>query len=123
MQPTTIPSARMIMIAAAGGIPLLSSLGKRILAAPITNGMERSNPPNSETIVCPIDAKPKNAASNRIDLAFCKERNPLTVNAPHTTSIINSAIPMAMARFSRRLSCSRLAGASFNCEKSRNTVI
>ena len=36
MQPTTIPNARMMMIAAAGGNPLLSSLGKRILAAPIT---------------------------------------------------------------------------------------
>jgi hypothetical protein len=65
-----IPPMNTIKQAKTGGTPQLNKLANRMLAEPITNGIDISMPPSNAHRVCPSDAKPKKAARSNIDRMF-----------------------------------------------------
>ena len=60
---------------------------------PITNGIDKSKPPNIATKVCPTVAKPRNAAKTNIDFIFINVKKPGIVSDPIINNPIKTDIP------------------------------
>ena len=98
-KPTTVPNAKITINANQGGIPSDINDIKPRFVAPIKKGIERSNPPNITTNVCPIVARPKNDAKTNIDFIFCMDKKPSMETDPIMKRPTKTATPMMTLLF------------------------
>lgn len=98
-KPTSAPKSKMTIKANHGGTPREIIDIKPTLVAPIKKGMDRSNPPNITTNVCPMVARPKKDANTSIDLILLRDKNPSKDTDPIIKSPISTETPIIILRF------------------------